>query len=663
MDVLLDIEILLACAVGALFLCGLLRAPVLLGFLGVGLVAGPHGFGWVGGPQRVELLAEVGVSLLLFSVGMEFSKESLGRIKRAMFKGGPLQVGGTLGVFLVMGVLSCWEFSSALLAGMLAALSSTAIVIRSLQERAELDSPHGQNALGILIFQDLLIIPMMLVLPLLGSGEAGGPGGLGVVRGMGFMFLATLGGWKVVPWILFLAARSKNKEMFLMSLLAVCFFMAWFAHAQGLSPAIGALLAGIVISRSDFSHEALGNVVPFRDVFMSFFFVSMGMLMDPKVILGEPLWIALGAAFLVVLKSAVVMGTGLILGLPLRTLIIMGAALSQIGELSFVLAQSAVNRGLLPPEVYQGFLAAAVLTMGGTPLFIKAGHILASLALRWKGWPARLLGETFVQRASREELSGHLVIVGFGLNGRNLARAAKAGGVRYLIIEANLQTVRKERAKGEPIFYGDASNESVLRAAGIELARVLVVVINDPGAVRTIVTLARRISPGLYIIARTRYLQEVEPLYGLGADEVIPEEFETSVEIFTRVLRRFLVPEDQVERMVGEIRAEGYEMLRTPSAVGPTVCDIGALGAGVEVRSLRIQEGSQAVGRSLAQLDFRKRYGVTVVAVRRGEDLIVNPEPSSPLMSGDVLVVLAHPRNFVGVIGILEGHDKALGER
>jgi len=658
MDVLLDIEILLASAVGALFLCGLLKAPVLLGFLGVGWVAGPHGFGWVGGPHRVEMLAEVGVSLLLFSVGMEFSQESLSRIQRAMFKGGPLQVVGTMGLCLLIALLAGWDFSLALLAGMLAALSSTAIVIRSLQERAELDSPHGQNALGILIFQDLLIIPMMLVLPLMGTGETGGLGGLEVLRGMGLMFLVTLAGWKVLPWVLFLAARSRNKEMFLLTLLAVCFFMAWFAHSQGLSPAIGALLAGIVISRSEFSHEALGNVTPFRDVFMSFFFVSLGMLMDPKELVREPLWIALGAVFLVVLKALVAMGTGLVMSLPLRTLILMGAALAQIGELSFVLAQSAVNRGILPGEIYQGFLAAAVLTMGFTPVLIKTGHILASLALRWKGWPGFLLAEPVPEDASKEELSGHLVILGFGLNGRNLARAAKAGGIRYVIVEANLQTVRKERSKGEPILYGDGSHESVLRAAGIELARALVVVINDPGAVRTIVSLARRISPGLYIIARTRYLQEVEALYGLGADEVIPEEFETSVEIFTRVLRRFLVPEDQVEKMVEEIRAEGYEMLRSPAAAGLTVCDIGALSSGIEVRSLRIQEGSQAVGRSLAQLDFRKRYGVTVVAIRRGEELIVDPDPRLPLLAGDVLVVLADPRNFPGVTGILEAQEK-----
>lgn len=659
MDVLLDIEILLGCAVGALFLCGLLRVPILLGLLGVGLVAGPHGFGWVSGPHRVEMLAEAGVSLLLFSVGMEFSQESLSRIQRAMFKGGPVQVGGTLGICLGIGLLAGWDFSLALLSGMLTALSSTAIVIRSLQERAELDSPHGQNALGILIFQDLLIIPMMLVLPLLGTPEAGGPGGLAVLRGMGFMFLATLAGWKLLPWVLFLAARSRNREMFLLTLLAVCFFMAWFAHAQGLSPAIGALLGGIMISRSEFSHEALGNVTPFRDVFMSFFFVSMGMLIDPKVLIQEPLWIATGAAFLVIVKAAVVMGTSLILGLPLRTSILLGAALGQIGELSFVLAQSALDGGILPGEIYQGFLAAAVLSMGGTPVLIKMGHILAPLALKWKGWPERWLGQSGVKQASKEELSGHLVIVGFGLNGRNLARAAKVGGIGYVVVETNLQTVRRERSKGEPILYGDGSHESVLRAAGIELARVLVVVINDPGAVRRIVTLARRISSGLYIIARTRYLQEVEPLYGLGADEVIPEEFETSVEIFTRVLRRFLVPEDQIEKMVGEIRAEGYEMLRSPGAVGATVCDIGALSAGIQVRSLRIQEGSQVVGKSLSQLDFRKRHGVTVVAVRRGEDLMVDPDPRAPLMAGDVLVVLSDARKFPEVIGVLEAQEKA----
>ncbi len=661
MDVLLDIEILLASAVAALFLCGLIRAPVLLGFLGVGLVAGPHGLGWVGGPHRVQLLAEVGVSLLLFSVGMEFTQESLSRIRMAMLRGGPLQVGGTLVFCLLIGFFSGWSFPLALLVGMLAALSSTAIVIRSLQERAELDSPHGQNALGILIFQDLLVIPMMLALPLLGGGEGGGPEWLEVLRGMALMLLVTLAGWKVLPWVLFLAARSRNKEMFLLSLLAVCFFMAWFAHAQGLSPAIGALLAGIIISRSEFSHEALGNVLPFRDVFMSFFFVSMGMLMDPRVLMREPLWIVFAAVSLVLLKAAVVIGTGIVLGLSLRALIIVGSALAQIGELSFVLAQSALSRGLLPEEIYQGFLAAAVLTMGGTPLLIRGGHVLASAAMRWKGWPSWLLRESTLESVFHSGFAGHLVIVGFGLNGRNLARAARAGGIRYVIVEANLQTVRKEKDTGEPILYGDATHESVLQAAGLELARVLVVVINDPGATRRIVSLARRLSPGLYIIARTRYVQEVEALYRLGADEVIPEEFETSVEIFTRVLRRFLVPEDHVEKMVEDIRAEGYEMLRTPSAARSTVCDLGSMSQGIEVRSLTVWQGSQAAGRSLAQLDFRKRYGVTVVAIRRGEELMVDPDPQIPIMPGDVLVILADSRNFPQLMGVLESHDRAQG--
>ena len=657
MDLLLEVVILLAAAVGALLLCGILKAPLLLGFLGVGLVAGPHGLGWVSSPYRVEMLAEVGVALLLFSVGMEFSQENLSRIQRAMFQGGTLQVGGTVGLSFLIGILAGWEPGLALLAGMLVALSSTAIVIRSLQERAEFDSPHGQNALGILIFQDLMIVPMMLALPLLAGTEAVGgnpPGGLEALQGMGFMFLVTVAGWKVVPFILSQVARARSKEMFLLALLAVCFFMAWFAHAQGLSPAIGALLAGLMISRSEFSHEALGNVIPFRDVFMSFFFVSMGMLMDPKFLLREPLWILCGAVILVILKSAVAMGTGMALGLPLRTVILLGVSISQVGELSFILAQAAVTRGIMSQGLYQGFLAVAVLTMGATPLLIRMAHVLSSLAMKWKGWPERFYGSPGLGPTPRDNLQGHLVIVGFGLNGRNLARAARTGGIPYLVIETNLQTVRGQRAKGEPIVYGDASHEPVLQAAGIQRARVLVIVINDPGAVRRIVTVARRASPGLHIIARTRYLQEVEPLYGLGADEVIPEEFETSVEIFTRVLRRYLVPEDEVERAVAEIRAEGYEMLRSPAAVSSTLCDLGAVSSGIEVRSLRVKEGSGAVGRSLAELELRRSYGITVLAIRRGQEFIVDPDPTAPLMANDVLVVLAGPQGISTVARVVE---------
>lgn len=656
MELLKEVVILFATATASLFLCRLAKVPSLLGFLVAGMVAGPQGLGLVEEQQGVEVLAEVGVSLLLFTVGMEFSQESLARIQRAMLLGGSLQVGGTVAVCLALGHWAGLDIPRALVAGMLVALSSTAIVIRSLLERAELASPHGQNALGILVFQDLMIVPMMLALSVLGAAgdSTEGTPALQALRGMLLVIAVTLAAWKAVPGLLLAVAKARSREMFLLSILGICFFMTWFAHVNGLSPAIGALLAGLVISRSEFSHEALGNVLPFRDALMSLFFVSIGMLMDLKFLVREPLMILVGVAALVVIKASVGFGTGLVLRLPLRTVIMLAAALSQVGELSFVIAQSAYSKGLVSEVLYQGFLVLSVVSMGMTPVLIRWGRVLAQRAARWDGWPKWLLGVEGATEAN-SGISGHLIIVGFGLNGRNLARAANAAGIPYVVVEMNPRTVRAERAKGEAILYGDASLEPVLEAAGIESARCLVVVINDPGAVRGIVRLGRRRNPGVHIIVRTRYVEEVDSLYRLGADEVIPEEFETSIEIFTRVLRRYLVPEEELERMVSEIRAEGYEMLRRQSSSRPSVCDLGSLEVGLEVRSLRVGPGALACGRSLSELDLRRAYGATVVAVVRGGEFIVDPDPSQPIQEGDVLVVLGRAERIPRVLHLLGG--------
>lgn len=655
MELLREVVILFATTTALLFLCKLARAPLLLGFLVAGMVAGPHGLAWVEGPHRVNVLAEVGVSLLLFTVGMEFSQEGLARIQRPMLLGGTIQVGGTIGVCLAVGHWAGWDIPRALVAGMLVALSSTAIVIRSLQERAELASPHGMNALGILVFQDLMIVPMMLALPVLGGGDSTGEvSALHALQGMLLVIAASLAAWKAVPRLLFAVAKTRSHEMFLLSILGICFFMTWFAHANGLSPAIGALLAGLVISRSEFSHEALGNVLPFRDALMSFFFVSVGMLMDPGFLVREPLVILLGAMALVLVKASVGVATGLALRLPLRTVILLGLSLSQIGELSFVVAQSAYGRGLMSEIMYQGFLVLSVMSLGLTPVLIKWGKLLAERAVQWDGWPKWLMG---VEDATDppQSIFGHLIIVGFGLNGRNLARAARAAGIPYVVVEMNPRTVRTERAKGETILYGDASFEPVLQAAGIETAKSLVVVINDPGAVRGIVSCGKRLNPGVHIIVRTRYVEEVESLYRLGADEVIPEEFETSIEIFTRVLRRYLVPEEELERVVSEIRADGYQMLRRPSPTSPSVCDLGSLGVGVEVRSLRVGQGAYACGKSLSELDLRRAHGVTVVAIGRGGEFLVDPDPEQPIQEGDFLVVLGRAERIPRVLHFFSG--------
>ncbi len=630
--------------IGTLALCKVFRLPSLLGFFVGGMISGPNGLGLVGESLKVASLAEIGVALLLFTIGMEFSQETFSRLQRAMLLGGSIQIAGTTGIVVVLGQMAGLPMQKAIFAGMLVSLSSTAIVVRSLEEGAKLQSPQGQSALGILISQDLMIVPMMLAIPVLGA--AGGStwdtgAAMRALGGLVIMSAAAGLGWRLVPGALFLIARARSREMFLLALLALCFFMTWLAHSQGLSPAIGALLAGILISRSDFAHEALGNVLPFRDVFVSFFFASIGMMLDVRSLLANPVLIGIGTLGLVLTKAVVATVAGMLLRLPVRVAVGMGFGLSQIGELSFILAQSGLAEDLISHRGYQVFLAISVITMAATPVLLGAGERLGEVmaSLPWLSrWAT---GEAGSGSNEKESLHGQLIIVGFGLNGRNLAKAAKAVGIPYVIVEMNPKTVKEERRKGEPIIFGDASHEAVLREAGIHNARTIVIAINDPGALRSTVLVARKLNPGINIIARTRYIQEVDALYALGADHVIPEEFETSIEIFTRVLRNYLVPEQEVEKLVREIRSERYEMLRKPLAVGSTLCQLGDMLGDVEVRALRVQDGSEVVGKTLSELALRRNHGVTVVALKRGSEWRVDPDPHEPIAAEDVLLVLA----------------------
>lgn len=660
-SVLEQIIILFCTLVGTLAICRLLKLPSLLGFFMAGIITGPHGLGWVGDALKVDTLAEIGVALLLFTVGMEFSQETVCRLQRAMLLGGSLQVAGTALAVMILGHMVGLAMEKAIFLGMLASLSSTAIVVRSMEESAKLHSPQGQTALGIIIFQDLMIVPMMLMIPLLGA--AGGSqldtaSALRALTGLITMTIATGLGWRVVPWALFLVARTRSREMFLLALLGLCFFMTWLAHSQGLSPAIGALLAGILISRSDFAHEALGNVLPFRDVFMSFFFASIGMILDLSMLLKDPFWIGIGAVILILLKAVVATWTGIALRLPIRVAVGVGLSLSQTGELSFILAQSGLVENLISKEIYNGFLAISVLTMAATPPLIRMGDLLGKAVASWFPSPHRLRGSEEYEMEGKETRHGHLIVVGFGLNGRNVAKAAKAVGIPYVVVEMNPKTVREERKKGEPIIFGDATHEAVLQAAGIEAARTILIAVNDPGALRSVVILARKLNPGIQIIARTRYVQEVEPLYALGADYVIPEEFETSIEIFTRVLRNYLVPEEEVEKLLEEIRSQGYEVLRKQFSPGSTLCQVGDMLGDIEVRALRVQEGSEVVGKTLSELALRTRHGVTVIALKRGSEWTVDPSPHEPLAKGDVLLVLSRAEGLGSLKRLLCGPEQ-----
>ncbi len=523
-------------------------------------------------------------------------------------------------------------------------------MLRILQERAEVDSPHGQISLAVLIFQDIVVIPMMIVTPYLaGVGEETQGSFVGLIlKGVGLVGFAFVAAKWLVPAVLYQIARTRSRELFSLAVLVICFAVAFLTHSLGLSLALGAFLAGLIISETEFTSETLGNIIPFRHVFTSLFFVSIGMLLDVEFLMERPGTVALVALCVMLLKLILTAFTVSLLGFPLRTSVICGLSLCQVGEFSFVLFLTGADMDLLEKELYQLFLDVSVLTMAATPFAIALAPPKFADGVAKLPFPSKLKrGFAKAISAGKKKrhrtLRDHLIVVGFGLNGRNVARAAKVAGIPYVVIEMNPQTVRAESAKGEPITYGDASQESVLEEVGVKRARVVVVVISDPLATRKIAAAVRKENPNAFLIVRTRFVTEMESLYTIGVNQVIPEEFETSIEIFSRVLDRYLVPRNEIERLIAEARAGGYDMFRSLSRESLSFSDLKCQIPDVDITTFRVTEGSPIAEKSLAQMELRKKHGVTLLAVRRGDQMVSNPDGNTVIHSGDLLIVLSQP--------------------
>jgi monovalent cation:H+ antiporter-2, CPA2 family len=648
LSALRDLVIIFGLSIGILLLSYRLHLPAIVGLLLTGVIVGPYGLGLVHDIEVVESLAEVGIVLLLFTIGIEFSLHTLLSLKRIVGIAGTLQVGLSMAATYAAARLLGRSSGEAVLWGFLVALSSTAIVLKLLGERGETDSPHGRIAVGVLILQDLSVVPMMFLLPLLAGTAAGSKASLGWVIAKAMLTVAVIlvSARMVIPPLLHQVVRTRSHELFVLSIVVICFGTAWLTSLAGLSLALGAFVAGILISESDYGQQALADVLPLRDLFSSLFFVSVGMLLNVGFALHHAVTIVLIVIGILLGKFITGAAATLALGYPLRTAVLTGLALAQIGEFSFVLARAGSVSSLIGEEMYQVFVASAVITMLAAPFLLRMAPVVADSAAqlrlaRWLAGRPQLDGEL-----RRKPLEDHVIIAGFGVNGRNVARSLAAADIPYLILEMNPETVRVERGKGTPIAYGDAAHEAVLRHAHIEAARVMVVAISDAAATRRVVELARRLNPGVYLIARTRYSQEVGPLSALGANEAIPEEFETSIEIFARVLRRYLVPREDIERQIAAIREDSYErlrQLRPPPILFP---EIQRHLADLEVETFRIATEAPAVGRTLAELRLREQVGVTVLAIQRDGVTLTNPWAGTSLQAGDLVITLGRPTQF-----------------
>jgi len=633
--------ILLTATIAIVFVFQKLRLPTIVGFLLSGVIIGPYGFQLIPSIGQVETLAEIGVVLLLFTIGLEFSLETILSVQRRVVWAGLLQVVLTTLVVLAVARFLGASLEVGIFYGFLLSLSSTAIVLRIYHDRGEINSLQGRLASGILLFQDLCVVPMMLLLPVLAGSGGDSIVLIGWVLAKSLITLVVIV-WtarKLLPRLLHQVALLRNREIFVLFIVLICFGTAWLTFESGLSLALGALVAGLVISESELSHQIVADILPLRDCFSGIFFISVGMLLNLNL-LSQDFRIALLDLMLMIgIKSLVLFVVFWWLYRSVRLGVVLGLSLAQIGEFSFILAKAGINYKLLGPSDEQIFLAASILSMMGTPFLIQWAHGLAF------GVDGLFKNIAFKRSTSRETsetsaAAGHVIVVGYGLNGQNLARVLKEVSIPYRVLEMDPDLMHSAKTGGEPISFGDGTRPEILRQAGIERARVLVVAISDPAATARLVSQARRLRADLYIIVRTRYVAEIDHLYRLGANQVIPEEFETSVEIFARVLQEYHVPRNVISLQVDLIRREHYGTLRGLRLQGKQLDALSQFLIGTTSDIFSVVENSPAVGKSLEEMDLPSRSGVSVIAVVREGKSYHNVGNDFKLAAGDLLVLL-----------------------
>ena len=650
-----DFVVIFGAAIGINFLFHRLRIAPIVGYLIAGVLLGPSMLGVVTDVGLIEVLAEVGVILLLFLIGIEFSLEELVRINRTVFVGGFLQVFFTTAVVSLISLYLGTSLEKGIFIGLLVAMSSTAIVFKVLSDRGEMDSPFGRISTGILIFQDLSVVAVVLLLPMLAGDSVFSLFDvvLKVFLALAIIVMVIIISRFVVPLILNNVVETHSRELFLISIVLICIGTAWLTSLVGLSLALGAFLAGLVISESEYGHRAFSEILPIKDIFVILFFVSIGMLLDVGSVLRNPLLVFLAVAAILVIKFAVGQLIPIVLGYPLRIGVLVGVTLSQIGEFSFVLSKEGINFGLFSGDDYQVFLASAIITMVLTPFMIQGSGKFSEYFELLPLSDTVKLGRFREISLKKKELKNHAIIVGFGLNGRNISRVLSASGIPFYVLEMNPETVRNEKKRHVPILYGDASKEAVLLHVNIKAARSIVIAISDASATRRIVELARRLNPSIYIIARTRYTNEVNPLYDLGANDVIPEEFETSIEIISRVLHRYFIPVDEIEKHISEVRKGGYEMFRNVQQKYAVFPELKQHLPDIDIETIRIETTSPLVEKTLAELALRKKYGVTVLAIQRGKETITIPSGETRLLERDIIVLIGTRDRIAGVSSLV----------
>ncbi|AFT71549.1 Transporter, CPA2 family [Alloalcanivorax dieselolei B5] len=633
-DALTLVVILLATAVFAVVLFRRLHLPPILAYLGAGVLAGPGGLGWVDDTSGMQYLAEFGIVFLLFSLGLEFSIPRLLALRRVVFGAGPLQVLLTgLPVLLIMWLLD-FPLAIALIAGGAFALSSTAIVIRDLIARGAVNTGYGRASTGILLFQDLAAVIMLVLLPVLAHPEIGDPfitAGTTLGKALLLFFgIYVIGKW-VLPRALEETGRARSDEVFVMTALLLALLAAWVTHALGLSMALGAFLAGMMLGESHFRHQIEADIRPFRDLLLGLFFMGVGMLVSPQLFAKHWYWILLGAAALMVFKSVLIAALLTLLGERKETALRSGIMLAQGGEFGFVLVTLAVSHGLMNSEQAGILISIAVLTMAATPALLEHSRTLTRhLLRRWEQEPDT--------PAVDENTSGHVLLCGYGRVGQNLMRYLNRFHHQAVAIDTDLVRIQEASQAGERIIFGDATRKEILERAGIHRASLLVVTFDDARQAERILHTAHQLCPDLRILVRTRDDTHLDELLQAGAAEVVPEVLEASLMLVAHALMMLDTPFGKVLAMLRQSRRERYKLLHGYYH-GESLPTSDSAGNPYRLlHAVTLDEQAACIGKTLGDLDLPARK-VEVQTLRRQEQTIHHPAADQTLMAGDILIL------------------------
>jgi monovalent cation:H+ antiporter-2, CPA2 family len=644
--------IILGFSIPVIYVFNKIKLPSIIGFLITGIIIGPFGLKLIDDLAGIQLLADIGVAFLLFTIGIEIRlSRFLKHLSEILLTGG-LQILCTFIVGMAVGLSMQLSISQSVFIGFILAHSSSALILKILKDRDDEASPQGRISIGVIIFQDMMVVPMMLLIPFL-TGNSG-PDALMIiwklVKSILIIVCILAAARYVIPFVLERLVSMNMRDVLVIASVVITMGIAWITESLGLSLAIGAFLAGLALSDTDFTHQIISDISPFRDVFLSVFFVAFGMILNLDFLKANTGYILLTSLLIIMIKATVVFGLVMLMRYSFRAALLSGVMLSQIGEFSFVLASQGYKNKIISDYLYQTFIGASVLTFIVTPLLVSLVYFV--LARKNVFHPS----QHGASPDKRIHVQNHVIICGMGLNGRNLVKVLKDTAINYAIIDLNFQKIKKAKSKKDKnTIWGDASSVEILRRANVEAARVMVIAISDRFLTKSCLVNAKALNPKLHVIVRTKYLADIEDLLALGADDVIPEEFETSIQIFSRVLKMFHIPNSIILAQGNIIRNKSYGVFRDVRYTQEAFDQISQILAQGTIETYYIAAGNPIIGKSIRDVNLKAQSGALIINIIRDNQTITNPPSDFILRAADQMIIFGSHNAIDTALTILDG--------